>query len=258
MRQVHHYPSDLTDRQWDIIKEVIPKTRRGRRRHHPLREVLNAILYLHRTGCQWRYLPHHFPKWKTIYYHFSRWAKEHVWERIEHLLHQKMRQSEKRSPLPHLAILDAQSVRAARGEQRNFDGFKKVMGRKRNILVDAFGIIIGCVVHAADRQETLTAKEVLNRLPEEFAKNLEKIVADQGYRGALLQYAETYFGIEILITSQRLHGTNMKFKRWIVERTFAWLNHYRRMSRDYERKVINSEAMLYISMYPILLERIDA
>lgn len=201
-------------------------------------------------------MPDHFPSWKTVYYHFSKWAKDGVWEKVEHLLHKKMRAQENRSELPHLGILDAQSMRAARGEERNFDGFKKVMGRKRNILVDAFGIILGCKVHAADRQETLTAKKIFDHLPEEYAKNLEKVVADQGYRGALLQYAETYFGIEVLITSQRLHGTNMKFKRWIVERTFAWLNHFRRMSRDYEKKVLHSEAMLYISMYPILLERI--
>lgn len=258
MRQTHQFPSDLTDRQWEIIKELFPRSRRGRPRRHSLRKVLNAVFYLHRTGCQWRYLPDHFPNWKTVYYHFTKWAREGLWERIEHRLHELMREKEHRSRLPHLAIMDAQSVRAARGEERNFDGFKRVMGRKRNILVDAFGIIIGCKVHAADRQETITGKKVLEHLPENFAQSLEKIVVDQGYRGALLQYAETYFGIEVLVTSQRLHGTNMKFKRWIVERTFAWLNHFRRMSRDYERKVIYSEAMLYISMYPILLERLDA
>jgi putative transposase len=149
-------------------------------------------------------------------------------------------------------------VRAARGEERAFDGFKKVMGRKRNILVDTLGIILACNVHAADQQEGITGKEILDELPKPLHDNLKKIVADNAYRRGFLEYAEVYHQIEVQINDQRVTGTNMKPWRWIVERTFAWLNHYRRMSRDYEQKVKNSESMLYISMLPILLHRITA
>ena len=180
-----------------------------------------------------------------------------IWEKICHALHKIVRQKMNKSANPHLAVIDAQSVRCAKGEERAFDGFKKVMGRKRNILVDSLGILIGCKVHAADRQETVTGKKILDSLPEEYEKILEKIIADMGLRGAFVDYANYYHhGITVQINNWKVSGTNMKPFRWVVERTFAWLNHYRRMSRDYEQKVKNSEAMLYISMLPILLHRL--
>lgn len=252
------YPSDLTDQQWELIKPLLPKTRHGRPRKVSLRRVINALLYLHHTGCQWAYLPKTYPRPGHVFYYFARWSKTRVWEKICHSLHSLLRVVSQRNPCPRLAIVDAQSVRSPRGEERAFDGFKRVMGRKRNILVDALGIIIGCKVHRADHQETMTAKNILDQLPIDIDQSLETIVADKGYRGALVQYAETYHGINVDIVDRKVEGTNMRRKRWIVERTFAWLNHYRRMSRDYEHKVRNSESMLYISMLPILLHRLAA
>ncbi len=253
------YPSDLTLEEWRVICAVLPAQKLGRPRHLSLRCILNAIFYLHHAGCPWRYLPKTYPKWQSVYYYFAKWSKEGAWEKICHALHGQFRILSRRSPFPHLGIMDAQSVRAAKGEERAYDGFKKVIGRKRNILVDALGIIIGCKVHAANRQENITGKKILDQLPEPFEKNLEKIIADKGYRKALAEYAYHYHHkIEVEVIDRKRSGTNMKPMRWIVERTFAWLNHYRRMSRDYAQKVRNSESMLYISMLPILLHRIAA
>lgn len=253
------YPSDLSSREWQLIRSLLPHTGLGRPRGINLRGILNAVFYLHHTGCPWRYLPKGYPKWQTVYYYFSRWSRSGCWENICHELHVQLRTRSSRSPFPHLGIIDAQSIRAARGEERAYDGFKKVIGRKRNILVDALGIIIGCQVHAANKQENITGKKVLDQLPEAFEKNLEKIIADRGYRQALGEYAFHYHhGIKVETIDRKVTGTNMKPMRWIVERTFAWLNHYRRMSRDYEQKIRHSESMLYISMLPILLHRITA
>lgn len=252
------YPSDLTNEQWQFIQPLLPFSRAGKPRQDSLRGVVNAIFYLHHTGCPWRYLPRSYPHWSRCYYYFSRWSRAGNWERICHALHALAREKIGRSSLPHLAIIDSQSVRAARGEERAFDGFKKVMGRKRNILVDALGIIFACKVHAADQQEQITGKKILDNLPKAYEENLEKIIADRAYQRAFLEHAEVYHQIPVEISDQKLTGTKMKPFRWVVERTFAWLNHYRRMSRDYERKVRNSESMLYLSMLPILLRRITA
>lgn len=253
------YPSDLSRLQWQLIQPLLPSSRAGRPRQDSLRGVVNAIFYLHHTGCPWRYLPKSFPHWSRCYYYFSRWSRSGAWERICHALHTMARERIGRNRYPHVGIIDAQSVRAARGEERAFDGFKKVMGRKRNILVDALGIIIGCKVHAADQQEQITGKELLDKLPAAYEKTLQKIIADKAYQRAFLEHADIYHhGIFVQINDQRKTGTNMKPLRWVVERTFSWLNHYRRMARDYELKVQNSQAMLYLSMLPILLHRITA
>lgn len=252
------YPSDLSTEEWQLIRPLLPHSRVGKPRVKSLRGVVNAILYLHHTGCPWRYLPQTYPHWSRCYYYFQKWSKHHVWEGLCHCLHSIARQKIGRSKYPHLGIIDSQSVRAARGEERAYDGFKRVMGRKRNILVDVLGIIMGCRVHRADLQEQITGKKILDQLPEPYEKGLEKIIADKAYQRAFLEHAEVYHGIKVQINDQKKTGTNMKPQRWVVERTFAWLNHYRRMSRDYERKVENSESMLYLSMIPILLPRITA
>ena len=250
------YPSDLTREEWEIIKPLLPWQRMGTPHKVDYRRVLNAILYLHHTGCPWRYLPKNYPRWATVYYYFSHWSKNGTWEKICHELHQGVRHKNLKSPLPHVGIIDSQSVRAARGEERAYDGFKKVIGRKRNILVDALGIIFGCKVHAANQQAQITGKKMLDDLPKPYEETLEKVIGDKAYQRAFLEHAEIYHGIKVQINDQKKTGTNMKPLRWVVERTFAWLNHYRRMSRDYECNARNSEAMLYISMLPILLHRI--
>lgn len=252
------YPSDLTLREWQVIQPLLPRQKYGKPRSIPFRLVLNAIFYLHHTGCPWRYLPKSYPHWQSVYYYFSKWSESGVWEKVCHALHEKLRIGNQKSPLPHLGIIDSQSVRAAKGEERAFDGYKRVLGRKRNIIVDTLGIIVGCVVHAADLQESTTGKKILDKLPENLEKILKKIIGDKAYKRGFLEYAEVYHEIEVQVNDQRVTGTNMKPWRWIVERTFAWLNHYRRMARDYEVKVRNSESMLYISMLPIMLHRIAA
>lgn len=253
------YPSDVSKREWQVVRTLLPHNKLGRPRIRNLRGVLNAILYLHHTGCQWRYLPKNYPKWELVYYYFSRWSRLKSWESIAHELHRNLRVKNLRSPLPRLGIVDAQSIKCTQGEERTYDGFKKVMGRKRNILVDALGIIIGCHVHAANIQERIGAKKILDSLSDPIHENLETIMGDKGYCGAFKDYAEYYHGMKMILPNYEPgNRSNLKPLRWIVERTFAWLGHYRRMNRDYEKKVIHSEAMLYISMLPILLHRLAA
>jgi putative transposase len=250
------YPSDLTIEQWKLIKPMLPKTRVGKPHVVNLKFIFNAILYLLHTGCQWRYLPKSFPNWNTVYYYFSKWCETGFWEMACRKLHKSVRVLCGKNCLPTCALIDSQSVRASNGESRAYDGFKKVRGRKRNIMTDTLGIVIGCKVHAANLPEAKTGKEILDKLPVAIKNNLQKIIADKGYRGALTDYAEYYHGKQVLITDKSLIGTNLKPLRWIVERTFAWFNNYRRMSRDYERKVVNSESMIYLCMLHLLLRRL--
>lgn len=252
------YPSDLTDQQWECIKDLLPRATRGRPRTVSLRSVVNAILYLHHGGCPWRYLPKTYPKWKTVYGYFSRWSKQDFWKTLCRTLHECVRAWSGRSAKPHLVIIDSQSVRAPKGDERGYDGFKKVRGRKRNILVDALGILVSCKVTAANAADTKSGKELLDTLPQAILENVETILADKSYRGAMVDYAEYYYQKKVVIAQGGKNGSNLKPMRWRVERTFAWLNHYRRMSRDYENRVRNSESMLYISMLPILLHRLTA
>ncbi len=271
IQRSQNYPSDLTDLQWELIKDFIPEARSGGRpRTTCPRAVVDSILYVVRSGCAWRYLPKHFPPWQTVYVYFRQWRDWGVWRLIHQALTQKVRKQAGRSHSPNVVIIDGQSVRAQFGEERGYDGFKKVRGRKRQILVDSLGFIWAAKVHRADQQESTRGPEVLEDFPGEL-DHPEKVLADSGYGKAPFStwtqlnwsiLPEIKKGERATVRNETWHPrlkivqSNLKPMRWIVERSFAWFNHSRRLSRDYERRVKSSEAMLFLSQFPMLLSRL--
>ena len=250
------FPSDLTHGQWKLIEPLLPKARTGGRpRSTNLRAVINAVFYVNRTGCQWRYLPRHFPPWQTVYDYYSKWLKNGVWLHIYFVLYFKVRIKEGRSAFPSLAIVDSQSARAHFGESRARDHFKKVIGRKRSILVDTLGFLLCCFVHKANDQDFKGLMTLLHRLPTPISNGLQKIIGDQAYRFTTLKEEAQTRGIVLETIDRKKLGTNMKPKRWIVERSIAWFNHYRRLTRDYEKLCAQSEIMIFISQIQLLLKR---
>lgn len=269
------YPSDLSDQQWELIKDLIPRARTGGRpRTTDLRNVVNAVFFLNRSGCAWRYLPKTFPPWKTVYDYFYRWKIHGVWKEIHQTLVARVRVQAGRDEIPSCAIVDSQSVKSSQGEHRAYDGFKRIKGRKRHILVDTLGLIRALRVHAANRHDQKEAHYLLPQLPDSWKGRLESILADQNYRGSFEEYVRMQFGFypDIKIrpnsgqgrkktTAEKLEWKKTRPsllfpKRWIVERTFAWLGNYRRLSRDYEVKVSSSESMIYIAMSQLMIQRL--
>jgi putative transposase len=257
------YPSDLSDWQWQLIYRFIPPARGGGRpRTTDTRQVLNALLYLTRSGCAWRYLPTSYPPWRTVYDYFIRWKQEGVLEKIHGRLAKKVRMQEGRAETPSVWIIDSQSVRSPVGDERGYDGFKKIRGRKRQILVDSLGLVHGVRVHAAhlqDRDEGFSLVE--KTLPAAY--RFKQLYADAGYAGSFsLKTYRRYEKFPVITRSIGMKTpaekvmSNLKPTRWVVERTFAWFNHYRRLSRDYERKIPSSEAIIRLAMTQLMLQRL--
>jgi len=252
------YPSDLTDGQWQVLRGLLPRPAKRGRRPICRRLILNAILYVNRTGCQWRALPHDFPKWKTVYTIFWRWRRAGVWQRIHEALCRQVRKQSGKKPTPSVAIVDSQSIRTAEGgEERGYDAGKKVTGRKRHLAVDTLGLVWAVVVHGAYWQDHDGACFVFQKL-RVFGR-LRVLFADSAYgRNGLPQWVRETFGW-ILQTVPRPVGAKgfvVLPKRWIVERTFAWLARYRRHSKDYERSTESSETMIYMSMIALMSRRL--
>lgn len=260
----------LNDNEWNVIAPHMPQdSKTGRPRLHCWREIINAIFYVMKNGCHWRALPHDFPPWQSVYHYFRLWRINNKWERLNTDLRQELREKQGRHKQPSAAILDSQSVKTVEGGiERGYDAAKNVSGRKRHLIVDTLGLVMLVVVTAASVQERDGAKTLLEGLFERIKKprhrgwwrfcRLDLIWADGGYRGEMIEWVRKRLGWQLSIV-ERAEG-QMGFvvlpRRWVVERTFAWLNRQRRLSKDYERLPQTAEAFIYVAMIRLMVRKL--
>ena len=253
------YPSDLTDEQWEILGPLLPPAKPGGRpRTVDLREVVNGILYLLRSGCPWRMVPHDLPPWQTLYKYFRSWTMDGTWERVSETLRPCVREAEGRDPTPSAAIIDSQSVKTTeKGGLVAYDAGKKINGRKRHVIVDTVGLLLAVVVHPANIQDRDGARLVINKLIGRFPR-LRLIWADAGYSGQLVDWVMSMSGwvLEIVKRPRASHQFEVLPRRWVVERTLAWLGRCRRLSKDYEALTGTTEAWLHIAAIHLMLRRL--
>ena len=256
------YPIDLTDSQWAKIASFFV----NRKRKHSLREIVNALLYVAKTGIQWRFLPTNYPKWQLVYYYFGfaqhkyfrRWTAEGIIEEIHACLLKLCRRKAGRNESPSLGLLDSQSVKTSCiTQEKGYDAGKKVSGRKRHIVTDTMGLILAIVIHSADIQDRDGAKLVLKELQHKYPR-LKKILADGEYKGALIEWTLAVCGwtLEIVAKVAGISTFSVIPKRWVVERTLGWFNFNRRLAKDYEVLPECSVAMVHLTMIRIMLNRI--
>lgn len=267
------YPTDLSDAEWALLAPLIPPAKPGGRPPKwTRREILDGIFYVVRSGCQWRLLPREYPPHKTVYHYFRLWRLDGTWKRLNTTLRALERRRQGRDPEPSGCILDSQSVRTTGvGGVRGFDGAKKLNGRKRHVLVDTTGLVLTVTVHAADIQDRAAVPLVLAGADTTFPR-VAHIWLDQGYTGPGRTWIERELTWEAEIVKRppvwywcapgqepppRPRFTVLP-RRWVVERTFAWLGQSRRLSKDYERLPQTSEALIYAAMTRIMLKRLAA
>jgi transposase len=254
------FDTDLTDAQWDHLKPMLAKPQKLGRPPTDRRVVLNAILYVLKGGIAWRLLPQNFPPWKTIYHVFRAWSLDGTWAALNDALRVGVRADEGRDAQPSAAILDSQSVKSdGHGGAVGYDAGKKIKGRKRHLLVDTLGLVLGVIVTPADCPEREGAQQVLQQVGGWF-KRLRKLWVDGGYTGEpFAQWVRTHWPkleVEVVKRPDATAGFTVLPRRWVVERTFGWLMRHRRLVRDYERTEASAEAWIHLAMIRIQLRRL--
>ena len=254
------YPSDVTDEEWAHVEPLIPKAKRGgRKREVSVREVFNGIMYILSTGCQWRYIPRDFPSKSTVYRYFCFWACCGVMDIVHHTLYVACREMLERDAQPTACIIDSQSVKSAEKggssiDPHGFDAGKKIKGKKRHLLVDMQGLLLHGIVTSASVQDRDGGIELFSGLCGKFPL-LKKLFADSAYQGPLYQTALSTIlpsiEIEIIKRSDKAKGFVVLPKRWIVERSIAWLNRCRRLAKDWEN--LNLTAVIFLRLASIRL-----
>jgi len=254
------YASDSTDKEWAIIAPKLAQAvGPGRKRTVDLREIVNAIFYRTRTGCQWRMLPKEFPDWRHVWYYYKKWTSHGTWERLNDVLRRLVRRAVGKPPEPSLGIIDSQTVKATEaGGERGYDGGKNMNGRKRHILVDTLGLLLVLVVHAANIQDYDGARQVLPKAHTKSSR-LQKVIADGMYpKNGLVDWVKQqfHFILEIVTRDKAQKGFVVLPKRWIVERTLAWLGRNRLLSKEDEHLTQTSESDVYIASIRMMVRRL--
>lgn len=265
MNTRRQYPTNLTEAQWQQLVVLLPKRkwRQGGPGRPPVQmhNVFNGILYLTKTGCQWRCLPRAFGCWQTVYGYFNTWREQGIFERLQQALTRRERQRQGRKPTASAGCVDSQSVKTAtQGKSKGYDAGKKVNGRKRHLLVDPLGLILAVFVSPANCQDRDGLKHVLKRYFATGMTRLRKLWVDGAYRGETLKTwvanQKRTYKIDLEVVERTGKGFQVVKRRWVVERTFAWLLNYRRLSKDYEVLTANSEAFIHLAMIQLLLKRL--
>jgi len=254
------YHTDLTPTQWEYLQPMLPKPKKRGRPPTDRRRVLNAILYVLKGGIAWRLLPANFPPWKTVYHVFRAWTRDHTWAALNDALRTCVRRKEGRQAQPSAAVLDSQSVKSdGHGGEVGYDAGKQIKGRKRHLLVDTLGLLLGVAVTAANCPERKGAQAVLSRVADWFTR-LRRLWVDGGYTGdAFAHWVKAHWPkieVEVVKRSDNVQGFVVLPRRWVVERTFGWLMRHRRLVRDYERTESSAEAWIQLAMIRIQLRRL--